>query len=135
MGRRGPLPVPNGERLSPDRSRTLDTVPAGAVAALPEDVSWHPEARLWFGALGDAPQCGEYTAADWAVAHAAAAFLSHGLRTGDARWVAMWERMQDRLLTTRPARLAARLDVVSEAPAAEVLDLPTDAQLAARAGW
>ena len=134
MVRRGPLPVPNSERLHPHTSRQLDT-PAAApkIEAPPVDPNWHPQAQVWYLGLDDTPQAGEYTRADWGHAHTAAAIMSGCFWTGDYRTAAaVLETAGQRLMTTRPARLAARLDIDDDSEPGDVIDLPTNDQLRAR---
>ena len=134
MGRRGPLPLPNADRLAPHADRELDCAPAGPqIDPPPVDQSWHSQAQVWYLALAETPQAAEYTRADWGYAHTSAAILSGALYTGDLRTAAaVVESAARQLMTTRPARLAARLDVVDATVDAEVLDLPTNDQLRRR---
>ena len=134
MGRRGPLPVPNSERLSPHATRELDAPTGPKIEPPPIDPSWHPQAQMWFLSLAETPQAGEYTRADWGHAHTAAAILSGCFYSGDHRTAAVvLEAAGQRLMTTRPARLAARLDVESDGGGVgEVIDLPTNEQLRER---
>ena len=135
MGRRGPLPLPNAERVATHADRRLDAPSDQGVEAPPEDPTWHPQAQVWFLSLIDTPQSATYTRADWGHAHTAAAILSAAFTSGDLRTaVAIVESAGQRLMTTRPARLAAHLDVDEIAPAesADVVDLPTNADLRAR---
>lgn len=134
MGLRGPLPLPNSARLAPHAGRMLDTAPAGPrIDPPPAADGWHDQAKLWFGSLAGTPQAAEYTAADWGHAHTCAAILSTALQAGDMRTAAaVLESAARQLMVTRPARLAARLDIADGAEPAEVLDLPTNEQLRRR---
>ena len=136
MARRGPLPLPNSSRLDTQTSRRLDQPPAtaDAIEAPPVDDTWHARAQVWFLSLVETPQAAAYTRADWGHAYMAAGLMSDALRSGDLRCAAaVLESAGQRLMTTRPARLAARLDVdEGDRPAGEVLDLPTDVQLRAK---
>lgn len=137
MGRRGPLPVPNSERLAPHAARQLDTAPPAGpkIEPPPVDETWHPRVQVWFMSLADTPQAAHYTRADWGHAVMAAGIMSDALAIGDVRTAAATlESASKHLLTTRPARLAARLDLdeVIERPAGEVLELPTNEQLRER---
>lgn len=137
MGARGPKPLPNSRRTAPHASRALDRPEATGVEPPPEDPTWHPQAQVWFLSLAGTPQAGSYTAADWGHAHTTAAILSGALRAGDWRTAAaVVDAAGQRLMTTRPARLAARLDTDAQPAAADeapVIDLPTNDQLRARA--
>ena len=132
----GRLPVPNSERIATHASRRLDHPPAQpTTGAPPVDASWHPRAQVWFLSLVETPQASTYTRADWGHAYMAAGIMSDALRSGDLRTAAaVLESAGQRLMTTRPARLAARLDVdeLSDQPVGEVLDLPTNDQLRAK---
>lgn len=133
MGRRGPLPLPNADRLDHHTDRELDTAAAGPrIDPPPADERWHPQAQIWYLSLAETPQAGEYTRADWGHAHTSAAILSGALWCGDMKTAqATIESAAKQLMTTRPARLAAHLDVVDAEPA-EILDLPTNDQLRQR---
>lgn len=136
MGRRGPLPLPNSERVATHASRQLDAPDAVGVAAPPVHPTWHPEAKVWFKGLIGTPQSRSYTTADWVVARAFAAALSGAHTAGD--YIAIAKIVVDAagaLMLTRSARLAARLDIDEPAEAtttADVVDLPSNAELRAR---
>ena len=125
------MPLPNSERIATHAARGLDTPTGTAIEAPPVDPSWHPQAQVWFLGLVGTPQACSYTRADWSHAHTAAAILSGCFHTGDFRTAAATlETAAKQLMTTRPARLAARLDI-EEATSGlgEVIELPTDGQL------
>ena len=135
MGRRGPLPLANADRLAPHADRQLDTAAAGPqIEPPPEDPTWHPQATVWYLSLAGTPQACEYTRADWGHAHTTAAILSGALYRGDmSTAAAVLDGAAKQLMTTRPARLAARLDLDdTTTDGAEVLDLPTNDQLRRR---
>ena len=129
------MPLPNSERIATHASRELDAPPATAIEAPPVDPSWHPQAQVWFLGLVGTPQACAYTRADWGHAHTSAAILSGCFWIGDYRTAAVvLETAAKQLMTTRPARLAARLDIEeSTSGLGEVIDLPTDGQLRDRA--
>ena len=134
MGARGPKPMPNADRLAPHAGRQLDAVPASApvVDSPPADGAWHPEVQVWFESLARSPQAAEYTRADWGHASASAAIMSGAMIDGD--WATAHRVLADTaraLMTTRPARLAARLDIDERAPA-PVVELPTNDQIRQR---
>ncbi|MYD84853.1 MAG: hypothetical protein F4Y14_00865 [Acidobacteria bacterium] len=134
MGRRGPKPKTNDQRLAPHASRELDTVAAEQVAQPPVNSGWADEAIEWYEGLALAPQAAEYTMSDWLEAKQGALALSRAVLLNDPVWFREWSKIADKLLTTRPSRLAARLDLdyATPTPDAEVVDLPTDEQLAQR---
>ena len=101
----------------------------------PINEGWAPEAIEWFEGLAETPHAAEYTTSDWLDAKQGALALSRAVLLNDPAWFREWRAIADQLMTTRPARLAARLDLDEQpAPAvgADVIDLPTDEQLAAR---
>lgn len=135
MGLRGPKPLPNADRLAPHADRQLDTVAADAprIDPPPEDPSWYPTARVWFASLADTPQAAEYTRAEWGYAYTSAALISASFYSGDyPTALATLDAAARQLMMTRPARLAARLEVETADEPGEVLDLPTNEQLRAR---
>ena len=136
MGLRGPAPLPNSVRLDGHSDRMLDAPAEVGADPIPADETWHPSAAVWYRSLARAAQAGEYTDADWGLAWAMADLASAMIDDGDHRGAAsVLSAAAVPLMMTRPARLAARLDLDAGRSAAVVVDLPTDAQLASRAGW
>lgn len=143
MGRRGPAPLPNGQRVATHANRQLDTPDQFGVAAPPEDTTWHPQAQVWYLSLAGTPQAEGYTRADWGTAHTYAAALSGAMKANDWRTVGQTLDAAARHLgTTRIARLASRLDVEDDTAATaaaavaaegEVVDMASNAELRARA--
>ena len=135
MGRRGPAPLPNAQRVATHADRRLDAPADQGVPPPPADRTWHPQALLWYLSLTDTPQAATYTKSEWGHAHTSAALMSAAMRSGDYRAAAaILESAGQRLLATRAARLAAHLDIDEAAPRerAEVIDLPSNDQLRER---
>lgn len=140
MGRRGPAPLPNGQRVATHASRQLDAPEQLGVDAPPEDTTWHPQAQVWYLSLAGTPQADGYTRADWGTAHTYAAALSGAMKANDWRTVgSILNDAARHLGTTRIARLQSHLDIDDDTPAvaaagaeADVVDLATNAELRER---
>ena len=116
MGLRGPPPLPNSQRVATHAARELPTPSDHGAQPLAEDPTWHDVAKIWYRSHVDTPQAAAYTASDWGFAWTEALCLSEAAKAGDYRAVhAIQLDADQRLMTTRRARLASHLDIDDEA--------------------